>query len=126
MCPLFLAFACPFQQLIVEFNLVTLHPGGVVELPVIVKLFHLLLAQDSISGQVRVSSQVSRALVFDGLQESLELLKNVRCPRRGFVAFCLSGYDVAKLPKQELLPDLLQQILQRSHGVVVGAQNRID
>ena len=124
MCLLILAFACPFQQLLVEFNLVTLHPAGVVELPVIVKLFHLLLAQDSISRQVRVSSQVSRALVFDGLQESLELLKNVRCPRRGFVAFCLSGYDVAKLPKQELLPDLLQQILQRTISRTLGPREQ--
>ena len=78
MCSLVVASACPSQQLLVGSNLVSAHPAFVVEHPALVKLFHLLLAQDSISGHVRVASQVTHSLFFDGLQEFFELVKDVR------------------------------------------------
>ena len=78
MCLLAVASVCPIHQLLVGFNLVSAHPAVVVEHPASVKLFHLLLAQDSISKHVRVASQVTRSLFFDGLQEFFELVKDVR------------------------------------------------
>ena len=55
---LVLDFAFPFQQPLVEFNLVSVHPALVVVHPLVVELFHLVLAEDSISGHVRVAAQV--------------------------------------------------------------------